>query len=186
VPEPNPFAQHAILLAAALSLACSKRVPPPTARTDAAARETSPAAQARTAAAAAPGQLDAQPAAPRGPDEPQIYGRDVPEGSEAALRDLLPTPETLFPRRSSQTLRIKARHCYEAALAKHPQLRGRVYVQLTFSEAGKVIAAVVTESTLNDAAVEHCLVNAVRRLKLDRRVGGGIVIVTYPFELSPD
>jgi TonB family protein len=169
-----------------LCSACSKRAPPPTARTDAAARETSPAAQARTAAASAPGHLDAQPAAPGDPDEPQIYGRDVPEGYAAALGDLLPTPETLFPPRSSQTLRIRARHCYEAAAGKRPQLRGSVYVQFTLSEAGKVIAAVVTESTLHAPAVERCLLNAVRRSKLGRRVGGGIVIVTYPFEFSPD
>jgi Ca-activated chloride channel family protein len=42
----------------------------------------------------------------------------------------------------------------------------------------------VASSTLGDASVENCIAQAVRRWRFPQPGGGGIVIVTYPFQLT--
>ncbi len=50
---------------------------------------------------------------------------------------------------------------------------------------GKVGSSVVQESTLKDKKVASCIAKAVKRWKFPKPKGGGNVIVTYPFVLSP-
>ena len=76
--------------------------------------------------------------------------------------------------------------CYEAELAVHPGIRGRVMVQFTIGASGDVLASVLQNSTLHSPAVESCTVQAVRTWKFPKPVGGGIVIVSYPFVLTPE
>jgi len=75
--------------------------------------------------------------------------------------------------------------CYEEALGLQPSLAGRVMVQFTIAASGQVIASVLQHSTLGHTGVEQCTVEAVRRWQFPRPVGGGIVIVSYPFVFSP-
>src|SRR6476619_3930209 len=59
-------------------------------------------------------------------------------------------------------------------------------VQSTIAASGVVIAAVIQNSTLGNAQVENCTVQAVRRWEFPKPLGGGIVIVAYPFVLTPN
>ncbi|HJL18232.1 MAG TPA: AgmX/PglI C-terminal domain-containing protein, partial [Sandaracinaceae bacterium LLY-WYZ-13_1] len=73
------------------------------------------------------------------------------------------------------------RFCYEQRLAQDPDLAGRVTVRFEISPEGRVRTARVSASTLNDAAVERCVVRQVRRWRFPPPRGGGLVRVNYPF-----
>lgn len=75
--------------------------------------------------------------------------------------------------------------CYEPALAKQPTLAGRILVQFTVAASGQVVAAAVQDSTVGNTSVEPCIVNAVRHWKFPKPLGGGVVVISYPFVLSP-
>ena len=79
----------------------------------------------------------------------------------------------------------EVKYCYELGLARRRALDGRVVVQFTIASSGQVIASVLGSSTLGDAKVESCVVQTVRRWEFPRPLGGGLVIVSYPFVLSP-
>ena len=70
-------------------------------------------------------------------------------------------------------------------LTKKPELGGRIMVQFTIAASGQVIASVLQNSTMGNARVENCTVQAVRRWEFPKPLGGGIVIVSYPFVLTP-
>lgn len=80
--------------------------------------------------------------------------------------------------------RREIRNCYEQELQKNKDLAGRVLVQFTISATGSVVSAVVKESSLKNAAVENCMSTRIRRWMFPEPKGGGIVIVSYPFNLS--
>jgi TonB family protein len=75
----------------------------------------------------------------------------------------------------------EVRFCYEKELPRAPSLAGRVAVNFTIANTGRVAAALVQSSTLGNARAEGCVLDAVRRWEFPRPMGGGIVIATYPF-----
>ncbi len=79
----------------------------------------------------------------------------------------------------------EVKFCYEQELLKKPDLGGRVVVQFTISASGQVVASVLQTSTMGNSRVENCTVQAVRRWEFPKPLGGGIVIVSYPFVLTP-
>jgi len=78
----------------------------------------------------------------------------------------------------------EVKFCYERQLATRPDLSGRVSVKFIISGTGAVQMAAVESSTLGDPSVENCIASAVRRWTFPQPEGGGIVIVTYPFQLT--
>jgi TonB family protein len=76
--------------------------------------------------------------------------------------------------------------CYEPELAKRPGLSGRIMVQFSISSDGSVIASRLQDSTMNNPTVESCTVQAVRSWRFPKPAGGGIVVVSYPFVLTPN
>ena len=79
----------------------------------------------------------------------------------------------------------EVKFCYEGELARNPELGGRIVVQFTIAGSGRVLASVLQTSTMKNARVETCTVNAVKRWEFPQPVGGGLVIVSYPFVLAP-
>lgn len=121
------------------------------------------------------------------------YGRGA--GGFAGRRTA--TPQTIIGRavvRGSldrETIRRIIRHhinevkfCYESELTKKANLAGRVSVQFTISATGQVITSVLQSSTMGDVRVESCVTQAVRRWEFPKPVGGGLVIVSYPFNFQ--
>jgi TonB family protein len=78
----------------------------------------------------------------------------------------------------------EVKYCYESELTKKPDLNGRVSVQFTIAATGQVIASVLQSSTMSNIRVENCVVQAVRRWEFPKPMGGGIVIVSYPFNFT--
>jgi TonB family protein len=79
----------------------------------------------------------------------------------------------------------EVRACYNTGLAKNPNLEGRVAVSFVITGTGTVGSAAVQESTVKDGEVGKCIAKAVKRWKFPKPQGGGNVIVSYPFNLSP-
>jgi len=80
----------------------------------------------------------------------------------------------------------EVKYCYEQELAKKPALGGRIMVQFTIAASGQVIASTLQNSTVGDSRVENCTVQAVRRWEFPYPAGGGMVVVSYPFVLTPN
>jgi TonB family protein len=78
----------------------------------------------------------------------------------------------------------EVKFCYERQLASRPDLEGRVAIKFIISGTGAVQMAAVASSTLGNAKVENCIAQAVRRWTFPQPKGGGVVIVTYPFQLT--
>jgi TonB family protein len=78
----------------------------------------------------------------------------------------------------------EVRFCYTQALAARPSLEGRLLVQFTIAPTGQVLASALGSSTLGAPAVESCVVQAVKRWEFPAPQGGGLAIVSYPFQLS--
>ena len=75
--------------------------------------------------------------------------------------------------------------CYSKELAKNPKLAGRVKVKFTIAASGQVLTSARQESSMGNARVENCVVQAVKRIQFPKPKGGGIVIVSYPFKFAP-
>jgi TonB family protein len=73
------------------------------------------------------------------------------------------------------------KYCYERELQSHQVLAGKVSVSFTIGPAGEVIEASISESTLDDQAVESCMLARIRRWKFPDPAGGGMVTVNHPW-----
>lgn len=73
------------------------------------------------------------------------------------------------------------RFCYERELQELPGLGGKLSVAWTIGPSGSVVSAEVKESTVQNAALEACVLARVRRMQFPPPVGGGVVNVTFPW-----
>ncbi len=73
--------------------------------------------------------------------------------------------------------------CYESALAADPTVSGKVSIKFIIALDGTVTMAAVAETELNNPTCEACIAKAVKTWQFPKPKGG-IVIVTYPFNLS--
>ena len=79
----------------------------------------------------------------------------------------------------------EVKYCYEQALVTRPSLSGRIVVQFAIAPTGRVLSSVVQSSSLGVAAVDSCVVNAVKRWEFPQPDHGGLAVVSYPFSFSP-
>jgi TonB family protein len=122
------------------------------------------------------------------------YGRGVGGLGDrrASAPDVIPGQATVRGSLDKEIIRrIIRRHinevkyCYEQELTRSPDLGGRITVQFTIAASGQVIATQLQSSTVGNARVEGCTVQAVRRWEFPKPLGGGIATVSYPFVLTP-
>ncbi len=74
--------------------------------------------------------------------------------------------------------------CYEKQLKRNPKLAGKVKVQFTILESGRVGQARVVEDTTGDPAVGTCIANAMKRWRFPKPDGGSVT-VAFPFVFAP-
>lgn len=74
------------------------------------------------------------------------------------------------------------RVCYQRALAKQPDLSGKVVVRFTIAADGTVPRAEVTGTTLKTPAVEACIVAQIKKMRFPAK--GAAAVVNYPFIFS--
>jgi hypothetical protein len=130
-----------------------------------------------------------------GPDDgSRSYGRRAGELRQAVPRalDVTLIPATVrggldreIVRRVVRQHLNEIRYCYEQSLARRPTLAGRLVAALTIAPTGRVVVATLQSSTLGEPAAESCIVAATRRWEFPRPAGGGLVAVSYPFQLAP-
>jgi hypothetical protein len=77
------------------------------------------------------------------------------------------------------------RACYEAQLAKHPTLAGKISIRFVIAVNGTVSESNVAQASTNNPELETCLATHVRTWIFPNPKGGGVVIVTYPFIFKP-
>ena len=109
----------------------------------------------------------------------------VPKARIAGPATIGPGIDKDIIRRVVRSHLMEVRGCYNQGLVKNPNLAGRVSIQFTIGPAGTVGAAVVADSSVDDASVGNCIAKSVRRWKFPKPSVGGSTIVTYPFALSP-
>lgn len=76
----------------------------------------------------------------------------------------------------------QVKYCYARELQARPELGGRIVVRFAIGSQGKVLAAQVVETTLENNAVESCVAAAVSRIQfpaLPKQCG--LITVRYPF-----
>ncbi len=76
------------------------------------------------------------------------------------------------------------RYCYESLLNRYPKLGGRVMVKFIITATGSVASSNVASSTASNADLETCVAGRVRTWKFPEPKGGGVVVVTYPFNFK--
>jgi Ca-activated chloride channel family protein len=76
------------------------------------------------------------------------------------------------------------RYCYQRELQKAPALAGKVVVKFTIADDGTVSTAEVKSTTLRNDTVESCIVGRFLRMQFPGTRGGGVVIVSYPFQFA--
>ena len=74
--------------------------------------------------------------------------------------------------------------CYEKQLKRNPKLAGKVKVQFTILESGRVGSTRVMEDTTGDPAVGKCIANAMKRWRFPKPDGGSVT-VAFPFVFAP-
>lgn len=77
------------------------------------------------------------------------------------------------------------RLCYEKQHFKDRDLKGTVTLQFAIAPTGKVQVSKISDSTMDNPAVESCLIGAVKKWTFPEPKGGDVVIVTYPFTFEP-
>ena len=75
----------------------------------------------------------------------------------------------------------EVKFCFAREQATHPELAGRVVVKFTIGDGGNVSASDVESSSVDSAAVERCVVAAVKRWSFPPPRGGSVT-VTWPFK----
>jgi len=73
------------------------------------------------------------------------------------------------------------KYCYDKELVTKAGLEGRISVQFIIAGTGQVINSLLQSTTMNNVQVESCVVSAVKRWDFPKPTGGGIAIVSYPF-----
>lgn len=72
------------------------------------------------------------------------------------------------------------KYCYEKALIRDPNAKGKIVVRITIGQTGRVVEADIESSTIKDAEMLSCILRMVRRWRFPNPKGGEVV-VTYPF-----
>ena len=77
------------------------------------------------------------------------------------------------------------RECYQAGLARNPDLKGRVSARFVIAADGTVSNVADGGSDMPDREVAECILKAYYKLRFVPPSGNGIVTVVYPIRLAP-
>lgn len=74
--------------------------------------------------------------------------------------------------------------CYEKELKKNPKLEGKIVVQFTINEGGRVEDTTIKSDSIGEAAVGECIMGAIKKWPFARPEGGSVT-VAFPFIFAP-
>ncbi len=75
----------------------------------------------------------------------------------------------------------RIQYCYEKELLHQPKLQGRIEVKYTIGTNGRVSQTTVKGLT---PAMTSCIEKVLKKMQFPKPIGGGVVVVRYPFVLS--
>jgi TonB family protein len=78
----------------------------------------------------------------------------------------------------------EVRACYETALAKSPELQGKITVSFNIEPSGQITSAAIQDSTLDHDGLERCVLSAVAGWQFSPRPGAEPLAVSYPFTFN--
>ncbi|MCG5053336.1 MAG: TonB family protein [Myxococcales bacterium] len=78
----------------------------------------------------------------------------------------------------------EVRYCGSQGMAADPAFAGDVVVRFTVGPGGHVLSSGVASSSVKDLDVQACVGRAVCRWLFEAPVGGGTVVVSYPFRFE--
>lgn len=79
------------------------------------------------------------------------------------------------------------RGCYQETLEVVPDLAGMIKVRFTIKAidgAGRVVNASIDDADFDDVPMEECILDVMETVEFASPQGGGIVMVTYPFNFT--
>ena len=75
--------------------------------------------------------------------------------------------------------------CWDRAPWSDPTLPARVMVHFTIAAEGWVTSSGLESSTVDNKRLTDCIVATVRCWRFPKPTGGGIVVISYPWALTP-
>jgi TonB family protein len=103
------------------------------------------------------------------------------DGPKQILGEGLPRDVIMAVIRRHQS---EIKFCYERELQQNAKLAGKIAVSFTIDGSGSISEAQVAESGVDNANVESCMLERIRRWKFPEPHGGGVVVVTFPWVFS--
>jgi TonB family protein len=74
--------------------------------------------------------------------------------------------------------------CYEKELKRDPGLAGKVEIEFTIDEEGRVTEATVASNSMSSDVVGTCIVGRIKRWRFPKPDGGSVTVM-YPFIFTP-
>lgn len=102
----------------------------------------------------------------------------IPGGQEEAFTGMIDREAI---RRVIQSRLREMKACYEKGLNRDPSLGGKIVLEWTIGELGRVTEASVKNSTMNNSEVEQCALSRLRTWRFPEPPVGREAEVTYPF-----
>jgi TonB family protein len=78
----------------------------------------------------------------------------------------------------------QVKKCYEIGLTEFPAIEGEVITEFFVAPSGKVLSSKLIKSNLDSAAVQQCILQAIKTWKFPKSSQSGKTQVTYPFRLT--
>ena len=76
------------------------------------------------------------------------------------------------------------RECYDAALKRNPNTRGKIIVAFKIESDGTLFDGKIKESSLHDVLLEGCILHRMAKWRFDT-APAITEVVAYPYYLSP-
>ena len=118
---------------------------------------------------------------PRKPPAPRVLARPRVRAGLAEIHGALSAAQVRsVVRRGIEPMR----GCYERQLLEHPDLAGRIVLEITIAEAGNVQRAWVSSTQLPRSGVEACIADVAERWRFPPSRDGRPVVVDQPLVLG--
>ena len=77
-------------------------------------------------------------------------------------------------------------NCYGRQLVSKKDLNGTIKILIKIDGKGRTLVIRIHSDTMNNSAVQHCIITQIKRLKFPPPKDGKLVVIHYPFRLKMD
>lgn len=109
----------------------------------------------------------------------ELWSDSSEKGKRIGTRDINHVNAVIYSHNAS------IQYCYERHLQENPNLKGKLVVRFTIAPSGKVIDAQIVSSTLNNSALEQCILSRIYRWDdfgaVEEQIGNATFRQTFSF-----